>query len=124
MKLRTFPLLAAAGLITVNVFSEDVAKPDPLAWPPITKENKVATRWWWMGSAVNADDLTRELKTFHEAGLGGVEITPIYGVKGYENQFIEYLSPKWMEMLKHTISTAKELDMNVDMVTGTGWCFG
>ena len=32
--------------------------------------------------------------------------------------------PKWMEMLKDTISEAQKLDMNVDMVTGTGWCFG
>jgi hypothetical protein len=126
MNIRTLTLLAVVGFTTVTTAAEKgTVKPaDPLAWPPITRENKIATRWWWMGSAVNPDDLTRELKTFHEAGIGGVEITPIYGVKGYENQFIEYLSPKWLEMLKHTATVAKEQDIDVDMVTGTGWCFG
>src|SRR5438128_2072589 len=56
------------------------------SWPTITRENKPATRWWWMGNAVNAADLTSELRALHAAGFGGVEITPIYGVKGYESQ--------------------------------------
>lgn len=124
MNIRTLTLLAVTGFASMTAAENDAAKSDPLAWPPITKENKPATRWWWMGSAVNADDLTRELKTFHEAGIGGVEITPIYGVKGAESQFIEYLSPKWLEMLKVTTTAATEQDIDVDMVTGTGWCFG
>ncbi len=36
-------------------------------------------------------------------GIGGVEITPIYGVKGYEAAYIDFLSPKWMEMLHYTV---------------------
>jgi hypothetical protein len=35
------------------------------------------TRWWWPGSAVDEQNLTRELESFAAAGLGGVEITPI-----------------------------------------------
>lgn len=68
----------------------------------ITFEIKPWTRWWWHGSAVNKQDLTASLEAFKETGLGGVEITHIYGTKGEEDQFIEYLSPKWMEMLTHT----------------------
>lgn len=93
-------------------------------WPPVTKEARPWTRWWWMGSAVNAEDLSRELALYHEAGLGGVEITPIYGAKGSEKDFIEYLSPKWMEMLQHAVRVADRLGMGVDMPDGTGWCFG
>jgi hypothetical protein len=98
--------------------------PDPLAWPPITEQTKPWTRWWWMGSAVNKADLTRELQRYHDAGLGGVEITPIYGVHGAEEKFIDYLSPRWMNMLAHTVKQAQTLGMGVDMATGTGWCFG
>jgi hypothetical protein len=98
--------------------------PDPLAWPPITKQAKPWTRWWWMGSAVNKADLTRELTRLRDAGLGGVEITPIYGVHGAEEKFIDYLSPQWMDMLAHTVTEANRLGMGVDMATGTGWCFG
>jgi len=33
------------------------------------------------GSAVDQTNITHELQRFHEAGLGGVQITSIYGVK-------------------------------------------
>lgn len=94
------------------------------AWPAITRQTKPWTYWWWMGSAVDKTNLTRELQRYHDAGLGGVHIIPIYGAKGYEDRFIEYLSPKWMEMLAYTVSEAQRLDMGVDMTMGTGWCFG
>lgn len=55
--------------------------------------------WRWQGSAANEKDLTRCMELYQQAGLGGVEITPIYGVAGYENQFIDYLSPRRMRFL-------------------------
>lgn len=93
-------------------------------WPEITKEAKPWTRWWWLGSSVDKENLTYNLEALSKAGIGGVEITPIYGVKGKEKQRINYLSPKWMEMLAHTQSEAIRLNMKVDMSMGTGWPFG
>ncbi len=93
-------------------------------WPGITNETKPWTRWWWMGSAVNQPELTTLLTEYSKAGLGGVEITPIYGVKGYENKFINYLSPAWMEMLKYTVEEARRLGIGVDMAQTSGWPFG
>src|ERR1041385_6630762 len=52
--------------------------PDPLAWPPITRECKPWSRWWWLGSAVDKENLTRLLEQYRDAGIGGVEICPIY----------------------------------------------
>ena len=93
-------------------------------WPAITRETKPWTRWWWPGSAVDKASLTRQLEQFAAAGLGGVEITPIYGATGYESRYIDFLSPKWMEMLEHTGREAQRLGLGVDMATGTGWPFG
>lgn len=93
-------------------------------WPKSTNVNQPWARWWWMGSAVDKPSLKKSLLDFHHAGIGGVEITPIYGVKGEENNFIDYLSPKWMEMLDYTIHVADSLHMQVDMVLGTGWPYG
>ena len=100
------------------------AEPGPLGWPEITQENKPWTRWWWPGSGVDKANITRQLEQFAAAGLGGVEITPIYGAKGYEDRYIDFLSPKWVEMLEHTGREAKRLGLGVDMATGTGWPFG
>ena len=45
-----------------------------------------------MGSAVDKKNITRSLIAFEKAGIGGVEIEPIYGVKGKEKDFIDFLS--------------------------------
>ncbi len=95
-----------------------------ITWPVVTKQTKPWARWWWQGSAVNKADLTTNLETYNTAGLGGLEITPIYGVKGQEDKFIQYLSPQWVDMLNHTLHEAKRLDMGIDMANATGWPFG
>jgi hypothetical protein len=96
----------------------------PAGWPPAERDHKPWTRWWWPASAVDKANLTRQLELIAAANLGGVEVTPIYGARGYEARYIDYLSPKWMEMLEHTAREAQRLDLGVDMATGTGWPFG
>ena len=93
-------------------------------WPEIKTEAKPAARWWWMGSAVDKANLTRNLEAYAAAGMGGLEITPIYGVQGNDANEIPYLSPLWMDMLRFTESEAARLGMQIDMNNGTGWPFG
>src|SRR5690606_37219166 len=93
-------------------------------WPAPSPENRPGVFWWWMGSAVNPENITQNLETLHEAGIGGGTIVPIYGAKGYEDRYIPYLSPKWLEMLDHSVREADRLGMWVDMSTTTGWPFG
>ncbi|MDH6344104.1 hypothetical protein M2480_002546 [Parabacteroides sp. PFB2-12] len=95
-----------------------------IRWPEITQETKPWTRWWWQGSAVSEKGLTYMLDTYQKAGLGGVEITPIYGVRGAEAQDIPYLSPEWMEKFTYTLQEAKRLDLGVDLANAPGWPFG
>lgn len=121
-------ILVVAMVLLVTLGSVAVANvnpaEDPLGWPKITKEMKPGTRWWWMGNALSKEDIGYQLEEFAEAGLGYVEITPIYGVRGYEDQTLEYLSPEWLEMLDYTTAKAARLDMGVDMLLGAGWNFG
>lgn len=93
-------------------------------WPEIKKENRPWTRWWWMGNAVDQASVEPQLKQYAAAGFGGVEITPIYGVRGYEEKYLKFLSPSWMKMLEVTIRDAGKTGMGVDMNLGTGWPFG
>lgn len=93
-------------------------------WPEVTVTAKPWTRWWWPGSAVDKANLTQQLEAIAAAGIGGVEITPIYGPRGAEARYVDFLSPKWMEMLEHAAREASRLGLRVDMATGTGWPFG
>lgn len=104
--------------VCINVFATDTD------WPEVTTESKPWTRWWWLGSAVDKDNLTYNITELGKAGIGGTEITPIYGVQKGESKYIDYLSPKWMSMLSHTEMVSREMGMKVDMNTGTGWPFG
>ncbi len=117
-------LLIPLFVTSLNIPANPQRPPADLDWPQITKQNKPWTRWWWLGNIVNQKDLTVEMQKYEAAGLGGLEITPIYGVKGYEDRFINFLSPQWMGMLEHTLKEADRLGMGVDMATGTGWPFG
>ncbi len=98
--------------------------PAQLKWPAVNNTMKPWTRWWWHGSAVNKQGLSQQLLAFQKAGLGGVEITPIYGARGYDPMFLEFLSAPWMNMLTHTLKEAEKLGLGVDMANGTGWPFG
>lgn len=114
MKALALSLLALVPLV----------RADDTAWPPVTHEAKPWTRWWWLGSGVDAANLTRQLEDFSQAGLGGVEICPIYGAKGYETRDLPFLSETWTAAYAHTAKETARLGMGVDLTTGTGWPFG
>ena len=94
------------------------------SWPPQLPETKAGVRWWWLGSAVDDANLTWSLQTYAKAGIGAVEITPIYGVQGNAQKELPFLSTPWMKALKTTEKAGKENGILVDMTTGTGWPFG
>ena len=77
-----------------------------------------------MGSAVDKENLGWNLDQYAKAGIGAVEITPLYGVQGNDKNDIPYLSPRWMEMLRFVEKKDTELGIETDMATGTGWPFG
>jgi hypothetical protein len=73
---------------------------------------------------VDRETITQLLEEYHRVGLGGVELTPIYGVKGQVEKNLAYLSPEWCEMLRYTVGEAKRLGMQVDLPPGSGWRMG
>jgi hypothetical protein len=112
-------------VLPVVIFTVLIVKANAqIKWPAITQQTKPWARWWWEGSAVDKKNLTENLQDYKAAGLGGLEITPIYGIHGYEKQFINFLSPQWMQMLNHTLVEAKRLGLGIDLANGTGWPFG
>ncbi len=114
--LRTVAGICAMFMSTISAY--------PQQWPAAGREAKPYTRWWWHGSAVDSAGIDYCMKEYAKAGIGGVEITPIYGVQHGEAKEISYLSPRWMRMLGHVEEMARQLGMGVDMATGTGWPFG
>ncbi len=120
-----FRLLVFCGLMFASCSPAGQQSIDYVdGWPPVTYESKPWTRWWWHGSALTREGITAEMESLHRSGIGGLEITPIYGVYGEEDSFIDYLSPDWVNLLVHVLQEADRLGMGIDMATGTGWPFG
>lgn len=120
-KLKT---LAFCLLIVLSAACQSAKQGPAPSWPDVTNETHPWTRWWWHGSAVNPSDLTANMETLHEAGFGGLEITPIYGVKGHEAEDLSFESSEWMDMLQHTLKEGKRLDLGIDLANASGWPFG
>ena len=94
------------------------------SWPTPTTESKAGARWWWLGSAVDKENLQWNIAEYAKHGIGALEITPLYGVQGNQNNNIDFLSDKWMEMLRYTQEQGQRNGVEIDMATGTGWPFG
>src|SRR5690606_18985394 len=113
--------LPLASIVIAATYCVGAAVPSP---SPDESTARPWTRWWWPGSAVDEANITRELEAFAAVGLGGVEITPIYGARGYEDRYVTFLSPRWRELPAHPAREAQRLGLSVDTATGTGWPFG
>lgn len=89
---------------------------------------RIMMRWWWFGPAVTKAGIERELRQMKDAGIGGVEIQPVYPLaldddaKGIKN--LRFLSPEFLDALKFANETARNLGLRVDLTLGSGWPFG
>lgn len=93
-------------------------------WPEVSGACRPGAYWWWMGSAVDRESLTRNIQQAAENGMGLLNIIPIYGVQGNEKNDLAYMSPEWLAMLDHAVGEGERLGVEIHMTLGTGWCFG
>lgn len=113
MKRLLLTCAAVASMISMNAANDtelSTAKP--------------GARWWWMGSALDTTNVRWNMEQYASHGIGALEITPLYGVQGNAKNNIDYLSPKWMEMLRFVEKEGERLGIQIDMNNGTGWPFG
>ncbi len=118
---RLFILIVILGIAPITDYAVNA---DPFGWSNPSQNEKPWARWWWLGSAVTEDEITRQLEQLSDAGFGGVEIQPIYPAENSPIEPITFLSERWASMLKHTIQEGERLGMGVDITLGSGWPFG
>src|SRR3954452_12669514 len=89
---------------------------------------RIMMRWWWFGPAVTKPEIERELRVMKDAGIGGVEVQPVYPLlpddEGGGIKNLPYLSDEFLDALKFAAQKAKELGMRFDLTLGSGWSFG
>ncbi len=84
-------------------------------------------RWWWFGPAVTEAQIASDLEKMKAAGIGGVEIQPVYPLTlethaGTRN--LPYLSDEFLAMLGAANARAAALGLRLDLTLGSGWPYG
>jgi len=83
---------------------------------------KIMMRWWWFGPAVTKAELAREMRLMKEGGIGGFEVQPVYPLALDGN--LPYLSDEFLDALRFTAKTARQLGLRMDLTLGSGWPYG
>ena len=89
---------------------------------------RIMMRWWWFGPSVTKPELERELRAMKDAGIGGVEVQPVYplALDDPKNDFHNflYLSDEFIGDLRFAAQEAHELGLRFDVTLGSGWPLG
>lgn len=124
--------LVALLLVTAPVWSAEKSGDDlkhlraGFQHPPANC--RIMMRWWWFGPAVKKPEVERELRAMKNAGIGGVELQPVYPMalddpaSGFHN--FPYLSDEFLEDVRFAAQKARELGLRFDVTLGSGWPFG
>ncbi len=115
--------LCAVAMLLLASCAHGVSSELPV-WPEVRPEAKPWAYNWWMGSAVDAEGLEFQCREMAAKGFGGFHVIPIYGAKGWEPKYREYLSESWIEGWNLAVQTAHRHGLLVDITMGSGWCFG
>ncbi len=114
--LKNLVLLVALsfGANAQNLLFENFKNPPQSAKPVV---------WWhWTGSNVTKEGITKDLEWMQRAGIGGFQAfdVSIGGGQAIEKK-VKYLSPEWLDLIKHTAAEAERLGLEMTMVTAAGW---
>jgi hypothetical protein len=119
-------LLASLALLAIAGLYATTPAPDPLEsgfrQPP--PEARPKTWWHWMNEAVTKEGITADLEAMSHAGIGGVQI--FYTALRNEDteRFITpsaaYLSPEWLDLIRHTATEAQRLGLDVGFLNNAG----
>ena len=119
---RGLCLVAASSLTASAVAETNTLQRLKAGWDKPARTYKPHTRWWWPGNALTKADITWQMEQMAAQGMGGVEIMNTW--KMYEKGNVEYLTPEFLELVKHAVAEGKRLDLDVAISFCPGWSFG
>ena len=84
---------------------------------------KPHTWWHWMNDNISKEGLTADLEAMAEVGVGGAQIFNVGGHVPVGT--VDYMSEEWIEMVRHAVSEAKRVGVEICMHNCAGWsCSG
>jgi hypothetical protein len=122
---RSMPLLGLLGVFGLFCCglvqaADDLAQ--GFATPPDSAKPRVY--WWWLNSRVSKEGITRDLEEYRAKGIGGVLLFDAGMPAGPMPSGPKFMSPEWLEMVKHALREADRLGIEVSVNLCSGWDAG
>lgn len=116
----THKLLSLFLLVGALSFVSAAELEDGFRNPPDSA--KVWTYWFWIDGNVTREGITTDLEAMARVGIKGVLIMDCSSkFASVPKGPVEFLSPEWREMFKHTLNEANRLGLQVSMNNDAGW---
>jgi len=84
--------------------------------PPDSARNW--TWWHWMNGNITQEGITADLEAMRRIGLGGAQI---FNVSDVPEGPVPFMSPQWLELMKHAASEAGRLGLDLGFHNCAGW---
>lgn len=80
------------------------------------------TWWHWTGGNVTKEGITKDLEWMKRVGIGGFQAIDVsFGSGQSIDKKVMFMTPEWLELIRHTAAEAYRLGLNMTMVTSAGW---
>lgn len=80
------------------------------------------TWWHWTGSNITKEGITKDLEWMKRSGIGGFMLFDVSIGMGQEVKDKKvFFTPEWFDMLKHAVSEAERLGLEMTMHSSAGW---
>jgi len=77
------------------------------------------TWWHWMNGNVTKEGITADLESMQRVGIGGFQVfNPLEDIPDGP---VPYMSPKWLDMMRHAASEADRLGLEMCFHNCAGW---
>ena len=75
--------------------------------------------WYFMDGNLNREEMTADLESMKEAGLGNLVFLEVY--VGVPRGPVKFMSEPWQELFAHAVAEAERLGIDITLGAGPGW---
>ena len=117
---RWLHTLTAALALALAAASAPAAPPDLAQLFQNPPDSAKPHTWWhWMNGNITREGITADLEAMKKAGVGGAQIFNVDC--GIPAGPVVFMTPEWVELMKHAISEANRLGIEICVHNCAGW---
>jgi hypothetical protein len=119
LKMEVFFLLVSLSLLT-TAQNAGISLEEGFRNPHNTA--KPRTWWHWTNSNITKEGITKDLEWMKRSGIGGMHLADVASGQGQVvEKKIYFMSPEWLDAVRHTASEAERLDLEMTIFSSAGW---